>query len=144
MLAVDGVNVRTEYRAARFPADYQIGLHLPRAAKARTGFISYYANVFNGHEGWTVESRVGDRQWNAMRRVIEWDPSYAEQYLAQDALEQPLATPRLPDPTVCYHLWRTYLPADLAPGTYPVEVRATDPAGAVHTAKGEIRIVTVP
>ncbi|HNC23123.1 MAG TPA: calcineurin-like phosphoesterase family protein [Opitutaceae bacterium] len=144
VLTVDGVTVRTDYRAARHPADYQISLHVPKAAKTRTGYISYYANVFNGHEGWTVESRVGDRQWNAMRRVVEWDPTYAEQYLAQDALERPLATPRLPDPTVCYHLWRSYLPADLAPGTYPVDVRATDPAGTVHQARGEIRIVAVP
>ena len=141
ILTVDGAEVRTDYRAARHPAGYQIGLHAPLAAKPRTGYISYYANVFNGHEDWTVESRLDGRAWNAMRRVIEWDPAYARLYLDQDMLAAPLATPRLPDPTVCYHLWRAYLPADLGVGPHTIEVRATDPSGRIFTSSREVRIV---
>lgn len=141
ILTVDGVSVRADYRAARQAADDQIGLHAPVAVKPHTGYVSYYANVFNGHDGWNVEARIDARAWNAMRRVIEWDPEYAKLYLAQDALATPLATPRLPDPTVCYHLWRNYLPADLAAGAHVIEVRATDPAGQIFTAKREVQVV---
>ena len=112
-----------------------------KPVKPHTGYISYYANVFNGHDGWKVESRVDGLAWNGMRRVIDWDPAYAKLYLDQDTQATPLATPRLPDPVVCYHLWRSYLPADLAAGTHVIEVRATDPAGQVFTAKREVKVV---
>jgi 3',5'-cyclic AMP phosphodiesterase CpdA len=141
ILTVAGTDVRLDYRAARHPADDQIGLHAPMAVKPRTGYVSYYANVFNGHDGWKVESRVDGLAWNAMRRVIDWDPAYAKLYLDQDTLTTPLATPRLPDPVVCYHLWRSYLPADLAVGPHVIEVRAIDPAGQGFIAKQEVRVV---
>jgi hypothetical protein len=134
ILNVDGASVRTEYRAARESVSYQIGLHAPEAVKAKLGYVSYFANVFNGHDGWTVESRLDGRTFNTMRRVLEWDPTYAQQYLAQDVATAPLTTKRLPDPTVCYHLWRTYLPADLTPGEHTIEVRATDPDGQAFSA----------
>ena len=140
ILTVDGAAVRLDYRAARHPADDQIGLHAPLAVKPRTGYISYYANVFNGHDGWKVESRVDELAWNAMRRVLDWDPAYAKLYLDQDIQTTPLATPRLPDPVVCYHLWRSYLPADLAVGPHVIEVRATDPAGQVFTARQQVNV----
>jgi len=46
-----------DYRAARHPADYQIGLHAPAAVAPKLGYVSFFANVFNGHEGWKVEAR---------------------------------------------------------------------------------------
>ena len=141
ILTIAGTTMRTEYRAARLPADYQIGLHAPVAIKRSAGYISYYANVFNAHEGWTVESRIDDHPWNPMRRVIDWDPSYAKMYLDQDTMGTPLATPRLPDPTVCYHLWRNYFPPDLGAGAHVIEVRATDPTGAVCKATQGVQVV---
>jgi hypothetical protein len=141
ILTVAGPAARLDYRAARHPADDQIGLHVPMAVKPRTGYVSYYANVFNGHDGWKVESRVDDLAWNAMRRVIDWDPAYAKLYLDQDTQTAPLATPRLPDPVVCYHLWRSYLPADLMVGPHVIEVRATDPAGQMFTAHQLVNVV---
>ncbi len=141
VLNVDGDNISADYRAARAPADYQIGLHAPQSAKARLGYVSYWANVFNGHEGWTIESRVDRRDWSPMRRVIEWDPAYAQAYLAQDTMAVPLPGKRLPDPTVCYHLWRAYLPGDLAAGNHTIEVRATDPAGQVFLASRAVTVV---
>jgi hypothetical protein len=140
-LEVTPTTMKTQYRAARHPAEFQIGLHAPTAVKPRSSFVSYYANVFNGHEGWTIESRVDQRAWNQMRRTIDWDPAYATLFLAQDALAVPLATPRLPDPTLCYHLWKSALPADLSPGVHVIEVRATDPYGAVFTSSREVRVV---
>jgi hypothetical protein len=76
-----------------------------------------------------------------MRRVLEWDPGYAERYLAQDAMAVPLPGKRLPDPTLCYHLWRAYLPGDMPPGEHVIEVRATDPAGQVFTSKRGVKVV---
>ena len=141
ILNVDGTNIRADYRAAREPADHQIGLHAPEAVKAKLGYVSYFANVFNGHDGWTVESRLDGRTFNAMKRVLEWDPSYAQRYLAQDVATAPLTEKRLPDPTVCYHLWRAYLPADLPAGEHTIEVRATDPDGQVFASKQVIKVI---
>jgi hypothetical protein len=141
VMAVDGTNVRVDYRAARFPADHQIGLHAPLSLKARTSFVSFYANVFNGHDGWKVEWRVDDRAWAPIHRVLEWDPEYAKHFLDQDYLTEPLAPPRLPDPTICYHLWRGYLPADLPSGSHSLQVRAIDPAGQAFTAQCEVHVV---
>ena len=140
VLTVDGTAAQTEYRPGRGPADAQIGLYAPRAARARLGYVSYFANVFNGHEGWTIESRLDDRVWNRMQRVIEWDPAYAEAYLAQNRDAEPAPGLRLPDPTVCYHLWRAYLPPDLAAGRHRVEIRATDPAGRVFSAARDLTV----
>lgn len=130
-----------DYRPAREPADHQIGLYAPEVVAPHLGYVSFFANVFNGHDGWKIEARVDDRAWNDLRRVLEWDPAYAKLYLAQDSLTVPFAGRRLPDPTVCYHLWRNYLPADLAVGTHLLQVRATDPAGKIFTARREVRVV---
>ncbi len=121
--------VACDYRPERFPADHQIGLHLPKALAAGAGYVSFYANVFNGHGGWTVEARVDDRQWQPMGLKPGWDPAFAAAFLAQDETGHPAAGPRLPDPGICYHLWRAYFPADLNTGTHRLEVRASDPAG---------------
>jgi hypothetical protein len=102
--------------------------------------VAFYANVFNGHDGWTVEARVDDLQWTPLRTTLAWDPSYATLFLAQDEAAKPLASRRLPDPAICYHLWRAYLPADLPIGAHALAVRATDPAGRVFTAAGAFHI----
>src|SRR5206468_2823875 len=65
-------SVQTRYHAAQSSEDYQIGLHVPVAARAGMSYVSYYANVFNAHEGWTVESRVGSEAFRPLQRVIEW------------------------------------------------------------------------
>jgi hypothetical protein len=130
-----GGSVALDYLPARMPADHQMELHVPRAVAPRQGYVSFYANVFNGHDGWTVEARVDGRAWNAMRRVLGWDPSYAAQFLAQDERDRPLGGRRLPDPAVCYHLWRGSLPGDLALGRHLLSVRATDPAGRTYASQ---------
>jgi hypothetical protein len=136
ILSFDGTKPpQLDYRAARKAPDDQIGLWGPAVVALKQGFVSFYANVYNGHEGWKIEARVDDRIFNPMRKVVDWDPAYAAQYLAQDAGPNPSPSPRLPDPLVNYHLWRAYLPSDLVEGTHTIEVRATDPAGMIYTAK---------
>ena len=142
ILGFTGDGISLEYVPARMPADHQIALHAPDAVAPGQGFVSFYANVFNGHDGWTVEARVDDRAWNSVRRVLGWDPSYAADFLAQDTVARPPAGPRLPDPAVCYHLWRGPLPADLAPGRHVLQVRATDPQGRVFSSERTLDIVS--
>jgi hypothetical protein len=138
---IQGDAVSLDYVPSRFPADHQIELHSPDSVAPGQGFVSFYANVFNGHDGWTVEARVDDRVWNPVRRFLEWDPSYAAAFLAQDSVARPAPGPRLPDPVVCYHLWRGALPADLSVGGHVLYVRATDPEGHVFLAQRPLAIV---
>lgn len=141
ILAFRGDAVSLDYVPARMPPDHQIELHAPAAVAPRQGFVSFYANVFNGHDGWTVEARVDARAWGPMRRILGWDPTYASDFLAQDSADRPPAGPRLPDPVVCYHLWRALLPADLPVGRHLVRVRATDPEGRVYASERQVSIV---
>lgn len=141
ILSFRGAAVSLDYVPARMPADHQIELHAPEAVAPRQGYVSFYANVFNGHDGWTVEARMDGRAWNPMRRILGWDPAYAADFLAQDAVDRPAAGPRLPDPVVCYHLWRGALPADLPLGMHVLYVRATDPDGRTYSSQRALSIV---
>jgi 3',5'-cyclic AMP phosphodiesterase CpdA len=133
--------VSLNYLPALLPPDRQIAVHAPEAVAPGQGYVSFYANVFNGHDGWTVEARVDDRAWGPMNRTLGWDPSYAAAFLAQDSAARPLAGARFPDPVVCYHLWRGTLPADLAPGVHALQVRASDPYGATFSSERRLEIV---
>jgi hypothetical protein len=140
ILQFKGASVALDYHSARAPSEQQISIHAPRAVAPGQGYVSFYANVFNGHDGWIVESRVDDRAWNQVRRTLGWDPSYAEDFLAQDSRPLPPQGSRLPDPVVCYHLWRGTLPADLSVGRHFLQVRATDPQGRVFVAEQALEI----
>lgn len=129
-----GDRVTMDYVPALGPAEHQLEIHAPEAVAPGQGYVSFYANVFNGDDGWTVEARVDDRAWNPIRRILGWDPSYAADFLAQDATAHPARGPRLPDPAICYHLWRGALPADLPVGGHSLYVRATAPDGRVYSA----------
>jgi len=133
--------VSTDYVPARMPADHQIALHGPDTVATKQGFVSFYANVFNGDDTWNVVGRVDGRAWNPMRRVLGWDPSYAAEFLAQDTDPHPSGRTRLPDPVVCFHLWRGALPADLSPGRHTLSVQATDPQGRVFSAERPLEVV---
>ncbi len=132
--------VSLSYVPALLPAPGQMSLHVPEAVAPRQGYVSFYANVFNGHDGWKVEARVDDRVWGPMTRTLGWDPTYAAAYLSQDASARPTAGPRLPDPVVCYHLWRGFLPADLGVGRHVLQVRATAPGGETFSAERALEI----
>jgi hypothetical protein len=136
-----GDHVVTDYFPSRGPADHQMVIQAPRAVAPRQGYVTFYANVFNGDEKWTVDARVDDRAWNTIRKVLGWDPSYAAEFLAQNSAAHPPVTKRLTDPGICYHLWRGVLPADLPVGAHMLYVRATDPQGRVFTAQSALDIV---
>ena len=136
-----GGRVSLDYVPARGSADHQMEIHAPRAVAPRQGYVSFYANVFNGHDDWTVEARVDGRAWNSVPRILGWDPSYAAEFIAQDSTQHPAAGPRLPDPAICYHLWRGPVPADLTVGAHMLYVRATDPEGRVFSSQRPLDVV---
>jgi hypothetical protein len=140
LLGLEGDRVSLDYVPARLPADRQLVIHAPKTVAPGQGFVSFYANVFNGYDGWTVEGRVDRRAWNPMRRILGWDPTYAHAFLTQDAADRPVAGPRLPDPAVCYHLWRGALPADLPPGRHLLQIRATDPQGRSYLSEQTLAV----
>jgi 3',5'-cyclic AMP phosphodiesterase CpdA len=129
-----------DYFPVRMDAGRQLSVHVPRSVAPRQGYVSFYANVYNGHDGWRVEARVDDRTWGPMRRILGWDPTYAEAFLDQDSAARATGDVRLPDPVVCYHLWRGALPADLKAGAHRVQVRATDPQGKAFVAEAPFGI----
>jgi hypothetical protein len=136
-----GDHVVMDYLPSRGDADHQMEIQAPKAVAPRQGYVTFYANVFNGDETWTVEARVDDRAWNTVKKVLGWDPTYAAEFLAQNSSPHPAATKRLTDPGICYHLWRGVLPADLAVGPHTLYVRATDPQGRVFSSQRPVDIV---
>jgi hypothetical protein len=136
VLTVHGTTAQIAYRPGRpQPGGRdQLALHVPDVIAPKQGYVSFYANVYDGHDGWTVEARVDQRGWLPLKRVLGWDPTYAAAYLAQDRATAPPSTPRLPDPTICYHLWRAFLPGDLAIGKHLLTVRASSPDGPTFSA----------
>ncbi|HZZ58862.1 MAG TPA: calcineurin-like phosphoesterase family protein [Opitutaceae bacterium] len=111
-----------------------LSLHVPRVVAPGQGYVTFYVNDFDGGPDTEVRARVDDGGWLILRRVYAWDPNYASAYLAQDVAEVPPKTPRLPDPTLCFHLWRGFLPAGLALGPHRLTVRAGADAGSAEFA----------
>jgi 3',5'-cyclic AMP phosphodiesterase CpdA len=141
LLGFNGGSVSMDYFPALLQADHQLEVHAPAAVAHHQGYVSFFANVFNGDDQWAVEARIDSRAWLPMARTLGWDPSYADAYLAQDRAARPLAGPRLPPPVVCYHLWRGTLPADLAVGAHVLQVRARAPGGGQYVSERTVDIV---
>ncbi|HZZ18506.1 MAG TPA: calcineurin-like phosphoesterase C-terminal domain-containing protein [Opitutaceae bacterium] len=135
-----GDSVSMDYVPARYPADHQMSLHAPAVLAPKLGYISYFANVFNGDDSWSVSARIDDRAWVPIRRLVGWDPTYAADFLAQDSSPKATAGKRLPDPVVCYHLWHGYLPADMGLGRHVLQVKAVQPGGREYVAQQDIQV----
>jgi len=135
-----GGAVTMDYVPARLPADHQMSLHAPAVVAPRLGYISYYANVFNGDDSWAVSARIDDRGWLPIKRIVGWDPTYASDYLAQDSSAQATPGKRLPDPVVSYHLWRGSLPADLSLGHHTLQVKAVQPGGREYVSGQDFQV----
>ena len=140
LVSINGTDVKLDYLPSEFPATHQIGLYVPKVLAPHLGYVGAYANVFNGHKGWKVEARVDEHAWGPMAPNLGWDPSYAAAFLAQDSGPLPALGKRLPDPVLCFHLYRCYLPPDLDPGLHHFEVRATDPSGTVYVEQEEFQV----
>jgi hypothetical protein len=141
----DGTKYLLDYRAARRNADEQMRITAPEmVAAAQTQVTEFRANVFNTIPGAVVEWRLDDGPWQLMTKTEkETDPTF--QRLFDE--EQPLLPDKLPwrklaKPMVCPHLWKASLStaSSLAPGTYLIQVRASNPNGQVLSGQRIIRV----
>lgn len=126
---------RLQYRVAGAPATEQIGLHAPKVLR-QGAYPAWgvYANVYMGEDATQVEYRVDDGAWQPMKQVRRPDPRLLVENVADDLATTLRGYDRSPEATASPHLWRGALPTALAVGEHRVEVRATQPDGAVFTA----------
>jgi hypothetical protein len=97
-------------------------------------------NVFSGSERTRVEMRLGENgDWTPLWREAREDPYYLAA-IARDLKRNPRPRFFLPPAIKSPHLWVGTLPANPPPGTYAIEVRATDMYGQVFRAHRVIRI----
>lgn len=132
---------RLQYRVAGAAAQAQIGLHAP--AVLRQGAYpawGVFANVYMGQDRTRVEFRVDGGAWRPMKQVRQPDPALLLENAADDQATTLRSYDRSPEATASPHLWRGALPTDLAVGEHTVDVRATEPDGAVHTASTRYRL----
>lgn len=129
------------WRAARDPADSQIGLHAPKALR-RGAYPAYgvYANVYMGREDTRVEFRIDDGEWKPMRRTVAPDPRVLRENMRDADAETLRGYDRSAEATFSPHLWRGTLPTDLAVGAHRIEVRAFDAWRGEVRAQGEYRL----
>ncbi|MGQ0798753.1 MAG: calcineurin-like phosphoesterase C-terminal domain-containing protein [Pseudomarimonas sp.] len=125
------------WQVARDPDHPGIALHAPRILRRGAWpEVGLYANVFMGMDHSVVEFRIDGGEWQPMQRIERADPRLLTINLADDVAEQLPAWERAPEAGISAHLWRVFLPTDLAAGEHQVEVRSFDPW------RGELRAST--
>ena len=73
-----------------------------------------------------VEFRVGEGDWQPMRRVEAADPRLTIENARDDLADALRGRDRSPEAVPSTHLWRGALPTGLPAGEHRVEVRAFD------------------
>jgi len=129
------------YRAIGYPADYQIQVSCPiEIAQGDLATTPVYANVFDGSEHSQVKMRVGSSDaWHNMDQVREENP--AQQILFERDAKMELPYRPLSKGTICQHLWRCSLSAEIPAGTHLVEIESIDMYGHTHRGSTTIRVV---
>jgi hypothetical protein len=129
------------FKAAGYPASYQMNVYAPEEAAAATAHEEkVIVNVFAGSPRSTVEMRIGSNQrWIPMKRVPQKDPYYLQTLEREDSL-QPSPDPKLPKAYETPHIWEAKLLQHLAPGTHLIHVRTTDMFGKIYFCQRVIRI----
>jgi C terminal of Calcineurin-like phosphoesterase len=139
----DGVKYMLDYKAARRGADEQIRITAPEMVpSAGTGELSFRANVFNAIPGAVVEWRLDEGSWQTMTKTEnETDPLFQSLYDEEQQIgKENLKWRGLAKPLVCPHLWKATLPASMNPGTYLIQVRATNSNGQVLFGERVLRV----
>lgn len=166
IIRFDGADYRLRYKAARRPAEYQMNIHAPDAvASAEAAGTAVTVNIFVGNERTEAAMRFGDaKEWTPLERTSGFDPFFEALSERQRALYTRIAEESgiedidddvlgrvesryrellgrgLPDPRETPRLWTGTLPANPAPGSHVIHVRATDMYGQVHRGRRIIRI----
>ena len=137
----DGSGYTIAFKAARRPASYQMNIVAPDAiAQDVLPDTPVYINVFNGTVHSTVELRIGaDSEWLPVDKVQGPDPLYVETREREKRVYKGRYR-GLPEAMQSTHLWAGWLPTDLKPGTYMIEVRTTDMFGRSHSAHRVVEI----
>lgn len=140
LVEFSGNRYTIRYKAARYPADYQMNIYVPDVVKvSELANTRVLVNVFFGSEKSRVEMRVGEEgEWTPMVRVEEPDPAYVQMKKLEE--EYTLPGRRLPGTMNSPHLWAANLPSTLPRGTYWLYVRTTDMFGQVYSDR---RVITV-
>ena len=142
ILNIEGNNYTFDYKVAGKPLDYQINLTFPAAVEqAYLRRHTLVANFFIGTEEDRVEYSLDGENWTEMQHIVKEDPSYVYNMLKFDNAENLLDGFRPSQARTSTHLWEAKLPAKLAPGSYQIQVRATDMFGRVHTQTKDLQIV---
>ncbi len=144
-VSFDGHSYDIAYKAAGYPADYQMNIFAPEEITVNeAGLTEIVVNVFAGSERSRVEMRLGDTgEWITLTRVTRQDPYF----LKMKVLEQSQTPPpgrKLPMANDSDHIWQARLAPNPEPGTHLLHVRTTDMFGKTFTDFQVIRILKEP
>jgi hypothetical protein len=141
IIQFDGHRYSIRFKAARRPADHQMNIFAPAATTSKNAAeTEVIVNLFSGSEQTRVEMRLGeDGDWIPLQLEAREDPYYLAA-IERDLQRNPRPQFFLPPAIKSPHLWVGALPANPPPGTYTIEVRATDIYGQVFRAHHLIRI----
>ncbi len=119
-----------------------MALHAPRVLR-RGAYPAWgvYANVYMGLDGTRVEFRVGEGEWQPMRKVAAPDPRLVVENVRDDLATELRGFDRSPEAVPSTHLWRGALPTDLDAGEHRIQVRAFDRWQGEQRAETSYRLV---
>ncbi|WP_229738507.1 calcineurin-like phosphoesterase C-terminal domain-containing protein [Parapedobacter pyrenivorans] len=147
-LRINGNQYTIDYKVAGEPDSLQINLFHPKVvAQGRGTQAGIFANFFMGHEGNTVEYRIGDGDWRPMHYVEAPDPAFLSQLFQWDMADELVPGRRPSNAVNSKHLWRGNIMTNLPVGEHRIEVRATDMFGRTFTQQSSYRLaepVTIP
>ena len=141
ILQFDGHQYSIRFKAARRPADHQMNIFAAAATTSENAAeTEVLVNVFSGSEQTHVEMRLGKSgDWMPLQREAREDPYY-QAIVESDRQKNPRPEFSLLPAIKSPHLWVGTLPENPPPGTYTIEVRATDRYGQVFRGHHLIRI----
>jgi hypothetical protein len=141
IIQFDGHQYSIRFKAARRPADHQMNIFAAAATTSENAAeTEVLVNVFSGSEQTRVEMRLGKNgDWVPLQRELREDP-YNLAAVERDRQRTPRPRFFLLPTILSPHLWVGTLPKNPTPGTYTIEVRATDRYGQVFHAHHIIRI----
>lgn len=145
LLHVEGNRYRSEFRAARAPAEHQMTIWLPEGMDTSgAGGEDLVVNVFNGSERSRTRFRVlpfgevaGATEWRTLARSEREDPYYLDQKSREEA--NPGYRP-LPKPRKSGHVFAGRMPEGLPAGVHVLEVESTDLYGQTVRGQRHVRV----
>jgi len=140
IITFDGNTYKTEFKATRFPKEYQMNIFAPEQVKSEELSKSeVLVNVFDGSEKSKVEISYDDgKSWLRMEKASIEDPYYM--IIKGEEKQTDLPGRDLPKAKKSPHIWRSSLPANMEKGKHLIHIHTTDMFG--HEYVG-YRIITI-